>query len=91
MIAPDKDVIMAVFRLKSDPGFQRVVKWMQDSLTKQSIDNNGERDDVLYRQMQGRNLEIEDQLNYIRDAEKTLESLKEPQKDKPAYKGGAFS
>jgi len=91
MIAPDKDVVMAIVRLKSDQGFQRITKWLSDSLVKQSIDNNGERDDILNRQTQGRNLELKEQLDYMRDAEAMLDNMKDPQKEKPAYKGGAFS
>ena len=80
MIQPDKDVLMAIHRLRSDPNFHRFVKWIYDSMIDSSLKNNGTKEDWLFRQNQGGNLRLSEIIEQVEHVEESLARAQETQK-----------
>ena len=79
MIDPDKETLKSIIALQRNQDFIKVMKWFNDSLMIQSIENNGSVGETT-RVNQGRNLELQDFIDNVAGAEKLFETLNEPQK-----------
>lgn len=77
MISPDRDILMAIVRLRGDANFEKLTSWMRLSLDRQSRDNNHVREGDVSSQNKGRNLELEELLGHIENAETDLKRLQE--------------
>ena len=77
MITPDEEISMAIFRLRGDPNFLRIVQWLNDSLVSQSKDNNHTTGPETIKN-QGRNLELENLISHIKDAGPNIDRLRAP-------------
>lgn len=80
MIQPDKDILMAIFRLRNDPNFRQIIKWFRDSLMEQSINNNHSIDERVFRITQGENQNLEKILKEIDGIEENIKQRLEPPK-----------
>lgn len=79
MIRPNNEVIKSIIALESNPFWQEIVKWINDSLIDGSMKNNKSIGEETIKR-QGRNLELEDILEHIFKAriynENTKQSMK---------------
>jgi len=75
MIPPNVDVLKAVFRLQSNKDFADFLKWMEESLQRQSIDNAFNTEMVTIYQTQGRCLELIAILEHIRGSHDRLKEI----------------
>lgn len=64
MIKPSESIIRALGQLENNPAWQEIVKWIDDSLVKQSIDNNYKSGEETIKN-QGRNLELDELVKHI--------------------------
>jgi len=67
MLKPSTETIKAIINLESNPFWKEVVKWLNDSLISQSIQNNKNRGEDTIK-MQGRNIEIAELLHHIKES-----------------------
>lgn len=72
MIKPTTNVIRAIVNLQNDTSWQEIVKWIEESYTTQSLQNNHNRGEEVIR-MQGGNTELETILKHINNARQYLE------------------
>jgi hypothetical protein len=79
MKAPTKDTIRAIKNLENNVFWKEIVGWIQDSLFAQSVANNKNTGENTIK-MQGRCLELEDILGYIKRADTFIENAKEAER-----------
>jgi hypothetical protein len=72
VIKPTTNVIRAIVNLQNDTSWQEIVKWIEESYTTQSLQNNHNRGEEVIR-MQGGNTELETILKHINNARQYLE------------------
>lgn len=76
MLKPDNDTNRAFIALENNTFFQEVLLWIEESLKEQSISNNKSSGEVTIK-TQGRNLELEEILKYVRNARQYEQNAKE--------------
>jgi hypothetical protein len=79
MMKPSVNTARAIVSLADNPNWQEVLKWIDESAVLQSLQNNHKRGEETVI-MQGRNLELEDILNYVGKADGYLANAKEARK-----------
>ncbi len=81
MLKPDDDVIRALKNLQGNISFERFVKWIDESLSTQAIDNCSSIGEITIK-VQGRCLELREILNYINNVDNFLVNLRQNDKIK---------
>jgi len=76
MIKPSDKVIRAVIALEGNTFWAEILDWLHDSLITQSIANNSSTGEVSVKN-QGRNLELQELLKFIKQARAFQENAKE--------------
>lgn len=84
-----EQVLRAMMHIRTDVKSEPFLKWMRDSLVEDSVKNNGQRDEVECRMMQGRNQRLQEIINIIDGSQSQLDAIKNNQlKDRAA--GAAY-
>lgn len=67
MLKPNENVQRSILNLENNISWKEIVGWIEKSLIAQSVDNNSRSGENAIKG-QGRGLELEDLLKYIRKA-----------------------
>jgi len=76
MLKPDNDTNRAFIALENNDFFKEILLWIEESLKEQSIANNKNSGEITIK-TQGRNLELEEILKYVRNARQYEQNAKE--------------
>ena len=76
MLKPDEKQLRALMNLKDNVAFETFMEWVEQSLHIQSIQNNHRSGEILLKGA-GRNLELEEILDYAEKASDYLINMKQ--------------